>query len=233
MRRQFDPHVGGRAAPAPVRPVVDAPLRTVEVARMNLRLRAFLACGLILGAGGCAQFNYDRLKIGLTQREYEKILPAESTRRTEDRLCYLSSDGLGRTDAIIVVLARDHRLAARFHAVFVERYVGFKLASDYELTGEIDPKLADFSGTGPVDAVRTLYNQLAEYRGERLAADAHTWVAAGLLRVLQRWPHGREPYAEPAQLGSIVSRVAGGGTATIAVGPDGRYRITYSQSVRP
>lgn len=199
---------------------------------MNRTLIVLVSCGLT-AAAGCAQLNYDRLRLGMTQREYEKILPAESTRRTEDRLCHLTSDKLGRTDAIIVLLGRDHRLAARFHAVHVERNFGFKVDTGYELTAEIDPKLADFAGAGPVDALRAVYNQLVAFRGEKLAADAHAWVACGLLRILQRWPHGREPYAEPSQLGSIVSRVAGGGAAVISVGSDGRYRITYSQGVRP
>lgn len=176
---------------------------------------------------GCADLHYQRLALGQAPAAYERVLPAGDARRTDFGLCYASSDWTRRTDAIVVLSARDRRLAAKIQATHVHRDFGLRTETSFRLRGELDPKLADVASTGALDALRALLQQLQDYRGEKTAVEAHAWVAAGLVRLLQRWPNLSDQVQPAAGLSATLERVPAGGRAWLAVDERGAYLFEY------
>jgi hypothetical protein len=193
-------------------------------------LLGLLAC-LWLALPGCADATYDMIRLGQQPQEYERILPADRSRRTHLGLCYLDSDGRGRTDAIVVLLTADRRVAARIQSTCFERDWGFKLDRGFRLRGELDPQLYDLHAAGPIDTLRAIAGDLSNYQGEKLASDAYAWVAAGLVRLMQRWPKVTDVGVETHKLTELFERVAGGGEARITVDVRGVYRFEYEQGL--
>ena len=187
-------------------------------------LLAMLA-GLLNAA--CAQWSYDRVKLGQEPRDYERAFPSESARRTHLGLCSLCEDAFGRTDAVVVLLTHDRRVAGKVHATRFVRDYGFKTDEGFLLRGELDPQLAELQATGPIDTLRVIAADLAEYQGERLAMEAHAWVAGGLVRLIQCWPHVNDVGIAAARLTELFELVPGGGEARIAVDPAGIYQFEY------
>ncbi len=187
-------------------------------------LLAMLA-GLLNAA--CAQWSYDRVKLGQEPRDYERAFPAESARRTHLGLCSLCEDAFGRTDAVVVLLTHDRRVAGKVHATRFVRDYGFKTDEGFLLQGELDPQLAELQATGPIDVLRVIAGDLAEYQGERVAMEAHAWVAGGLVRLIQCWPHVNDVGIAAARLTELFELVPGGGEARIAVDPAGIYQFEY------
>ena len=178
---------------------------------------------------GCADMHYRRIELGQTKQQYERILPAAHSRRTDLGMSYLESDWTGRTDAIVIWAARDRRAAGKLHATCFRRNYGFKTEIGFRLRGEIDPQLADLASTGPLDSLRVVLQQLENYRGEKAATDAHDWLIAGLVRLLERWPHMAERLG-PLKAGSVaLEMVPAGGKAVISVDRRGVYRFEYQQ----
>jgi hypothetical protein len=189
---------------------------------------------LLLGAtssAGCVQFGYDQVRLGQTQREYRAAFAEGQTRRTTQGLCYLEQDWLGQTDAVVLLLTADRRVAGKLHAVHSERRTLISVETDYELHGELDPALARLGGTGPVDTLRAVADELTTGDADASVREAHGWVAAGLVRLMQRWPHVGDEGPALTRLTAMLERVPGGGTAHISVDPNGVYRFEYTQGV--
>lgn len=191
------------------------------------RLGAVCALLAPLLPAGCGDVHYRRIEIGQASEAYERILPADLSRRTELGLCYLDADGMGRTDAIVVLLSRDRRVAGKLHATLIERDYGMMSERRYRLRGVLDPELADLDAVGPIDMLRAVLSDLEHYRGEKLATDAHGWVAVGLTRMLQRWPHLRESTPGSGRFEQLLERVPAGGRASIVMTADGRFDLNY------
>jgi hypothetical protein len=133
-------------------------------------------------------------------------------------LCYLDYSLPGRVEAIVVLLTRDRRVAGKLHATRTESGLALTTEVRYVLEAELDPNVAQLYGTGPI----------AQPVTDPLVREAQGWVAAGIIRIVQRWPHARDP-AE-VQLADMLERVPAGGEATITARPDGALAIRYSQA---
>lgn len=191
---------------------------------------------MILGAAcasGCADLHYDRITLGQPKAAYERVLPAEAARRTDLGVAWLETGVTGRTDVVVVLASRDRSAAAKFHATWLRRNYGWKTETGFSLRGQVDPKLADLSATGPIDTARWIAERLSAYQGEKSATQAHAWVAAGLVRFLQRWPHMADQVRGPRVDAAILDRVPPGGVASVIVDETGVYHFDYRQGIRP
>ncbi len=203
---------------------------------MNIRIdpaRGVIFAAVALAAllhAGCADLTYDRVRLGQQLREYERVFPDDKSRRTESTLCYLEQDATGRTDAIVLLLTRDRQVCGKLHATFVRRDYGFRVETSYVLRGELDPATARFAGAGPIDTVRAIADDLTNADGDNFTRESHGWVAAGLVRLVQRWPHVGDEGPALTRLTDMLERVPGGGQALIAVDPRGVYRFEYTHA---
>lgn len=191
---------------------------------------AWLALPLL---AGCTDWSYDRIQLGMTQRECERALPEDTLWRTELGFCYRQENGLGRIDALVILLTQDQRVAGKLQATTYPPYQRVGSECGYRLRGELDPAASILGATGPVDVARVLTSDLAGYRGAKPAMEAHAWVAAGLVRLLERWPHGETAAASYPTLAEALARIPGGGEAQIAVNPRGVYLFEYRQPAVP
>ena len=211
--------------PGPTSPPLTRTLRLPTAAVLPL-LIAIVGCG-----NSSTHWGYDRIRIGQSPGQYERVLPTADTRRTQLGLCYLGRGALGATDAIVVLLTPDRRVAGKLHARWTQRNYGFKSELRYRLRGEVDPLLADLRTTGPIDVLRMIASDLVNYQGEQLAREAHHWVAAGLVRMIQPWPHVRDVGLDEAKLREALERVPGGGAVRLGLDGAGVYRFEYEQTV--
>lgn len=189
----------------------------------------FPALALLLS--GCANWAYDRFQIGQEWKQVERVLPADATRRTGPGVCSLTNDMTGRTDALAVLLTRDQRIAAKFQATHFERNYGFKVETGVRFRAEIHPQLARLEGSGPIDALRAVADDLTAVEGEKLIRDAHGWIGASIIRILQRWPHAGDDGPTVSRVAEALERVPGGGTARIALDERGVYVIEYAVGI--
>jgi hypothetical protein len=193
------------------------------------------AVGVVIGLAllaltGCTNWSYRQVQLGQGTKEYARILPAETSRKTALGLCHLSRDKLGRTDALVVLLTSDRRVAAKLWARHTESDWRLGRAErGFRLVGELDPELYGVAGSGPLDTLRAIAAELTDYRGEQLAQDAHAWVAAGLVRLMQRWPEVRDVGVSSQRLDELLDRVPGGGTARVEIDDRGVYHLEYEQ----
>jgi hypothetical protein len=196
-----------------------------------MRMTQLIHGGLVLMVmllTGCADWSYRTIQIGQGPREYSRVLPMEESRKTALGLCSLQTSKTGRTDAIVVLVTEDRRVAAKFWARRMERNWGFgHVESSYELVGELSPKLYGSEGSGPIDTLRSLIVVLTEYRGEKLAMESHAWIAAGLERLMQCWPGDRDAGATSPHLDAKLSQVPGGGTGRMEIDKRGIYQLRY------
>jgi hypothetical protein len=206
----------------------------VSTALERLPARALLAGTALLMLAGCADTTYNQLGLGQERRDFDRIMPRDSTRSTDLGMAYLAHDsGRGRTDAIVVLLTRDRRIAAKIQASYFERNLLVRVDKGFLLRGEVDPRLAELDASGPIDTLRVIVIDLLDYQGERLATEAHALVAAGLVRLMQAWPNVSDIGIDTTRLNELFERVPGGGTANIAVREDGVYRFEYRQGATP
>jgi hypothetical protein len=179
-------------------------------------------------AGGCADWSYDRVQLGQTPREYESIFDSTAARRTELGICVLQREASGRTDAVVLLLTNDRRIAGKIQSSYQEQNWVLWGERTYRLRGELDPHLYALRSAGPLDSLRAIAGDLVRYEGEKLATDAHDWIAAGLVRLVQRWPNATDTGVPPGRLSELLERVPGGGEAQISVDPAGTYHFAYT-----
>jgi hypothetical protein len=209
------------------RPVFDVRWHT---ATFTAGCGALGACLALLSAG-CADFGYNRVQLGVEQRVYQQAFPAERMRRTPAGFCYLEKDAFGRTDAVVVLLTADRRVAGKLHATYVERKGPFQAETTYALRGALDPELMRLSGTGPIDVLRAVAADLTSTQGDTFVREAHGWVAAGLMRLVQHWPHVGDEGPAFTRLTDVLDRIPAGGAAHLTVDARGVYIVEYTQSV--
>lgn len=178
---------------------------------------------------GCADWSYDRVQLRQQVREYERLFPEGQSQRTDSTLCFFETGNLGRTDAIVLLLTRDRRVAGKLQATYVEHNYGFRVDTGYVLRGELDPALSELSATGPVDTLRAVADELTGGEADQFVRDAHGWVAAGLVRLVQRWPHAGDEGPAFPRLTAMLERVPADGTARITVDPRGVYLLEYTR----
>jgi hypothetical protein len=184
---------------------------------------------LALVLPGCAEFGYNQVQLGQEQRVYQAAFPEDSTRRSPAGVCCLETDGAGRTDAAVLLLTPDRRVAGKFYATHVERHWA-RPQMYYRLRGELDPRLMNLGATGPIDALRAVADELTATEGDTFVRDAHAWVAAGLLRLIQHWPHVGDEGPGFPRVSQTLERIPAGGEARITVDARGVYMVEYAQS---
>lgn len=201
---------------------------------------------LLVGFGlssGCIDQSYSRLQLGMGPGDYDRLLPNQFTRRTDLGLAYFQQQSVTRDDAIAVLVAQDRRVAAKVQTTtWYAQQAGWQgmlptrtrgEVTGYELRGELDPKLAEVTASGPLDTLKLMIVDLAAYRGERSAMDSYRRVAAGLVRLVQRWPGVQDVGVDTTELTDVLAGIPGGGEARIAIDDDGVYRFEYRQGKLP
>jgi hypothetical protein len=197
------------------------------VRRAALPLTALLVTLL----SGCTELCYERVQLGQEQRAYRSVFPEENTRRSTEGVCYCEKDGFGRTEAAVLLLTGDRRVAGKLYALHQERKTGLQAETTYRLQGELDPQLLKLSAAGPIDILRAIADDLTTSGEDTFVREAHAWVAGGLVRLMQRWPHVGDEGPALTRLTETLERVPAGGAARIAVDPRGVYSIEYTQTV--
>ncbi|MEP0846298.1 MAG: hypothetical protein HRF50_05685 [Phycisphaerae bacterium] len=183
-------------------------------------------------ATGCADAYYRQFTVGQAPRDYDRILPQETSLKTDLGLCHVSRDAFGRTDALVILLTPDRRVAARFHAIDVKRTMGgTPMVRGYRLEGEIDPRLCGIESVGPLDGLRSLLTEIGGYEGVKLALDAHAWVGGGLAWMIRSWPGVSDLGISAARLDELLGRVPGGGSASLGADAQGIWNVRYEFGV--
>jgi hypothetical protein len=180
---------------------------------------------------GCARYSYGQVKLGEVMPNPRKQFPEEKVRLTDIGACVLETDPFGRTDAIVILATRDQRVAGKMQASYTKRQLGFAQEITYTLTGELHPTLTDLRGSGPVDTLRALADELTGDYPDPMVRTAHKWVAAGLIRIIQRWPHVGDEGPALVRLTETLEQVPAGGTADIVVDDDGVHHLHYHQRI--
>jgi hypothetical protein len=182
---------------------------------------------------GCMDAGYRAIQIGQPQSEIKRFFPEPNSRETSFSLSSVQRDWFGRTDAFVVLLTRDRRVAAKFQATYGDRDLGFQNVRGYRLRGVVDPELAGFGDTGPIDTARTIADDLTRLEGDAILQEAHDLIAAGIVRLLQQWPGNIDPGPARTRLTDELDTVLGGGSADITVAPEGYFEYTYEQGSPP
>ncbi len=216
-----------------------SPARRIGRISVSRRTAATAPCDRRLGCGGgiallaglllpgCATYSYQQVALGDGPAAYDRKLPAENTRRTDLGLSYLHADRLGRTDAIVLLLTADRRVYAKLMTTHRVRDFGFRSDVAFLLRGEIDLKRGNLAEAGPFDAIRALRAELNAYDGERDVQQAYAWLSAGLARLLERWPHLRDPEPPEERLRPTLDRVPAGGYAGVSIDARGVLQVEY------
>jgi hypothetical protein len=203
---------------------------------MNIRwtIAAVVLPLLLSQTVGCASWSFDNIKMGQAVRESQRLLPVDKTRRTDIGFCYVDRGLTGRTDAVVVLLTKDLTVAGKLQASHAKRNMGWLSEEAYVLRGVVDPVAMQLNATGPVDTLRAVTDDLVQAMDDNFVRDAHGWVAAGLARLIQRWPHmGIEPGGGDPELMEMLQRVPAGGTAMMRVTPEGYYELEYRYGKAP
>lgn len=200
---------------------------------MRSSLLILCIAALLWPLAGCMDMTYDRIELGQGSREYDRALPAEHSRRTSVGLVAMKEDLGPRTDAVLINIATDRRVAGKWQVTYVEKMVWFEQRTGLRLRGEYDPRLAGITQAGPLDAVRTVYADLMRPTDDPFASEAHGWIAAGLVRMAERWPGfaiGADPTGAAAD---ALGQIPAGGKIDIKVDEEGVFHFHYQVGVEP
>lgn len=187
--------------------------------------RAVILGAMLASCLGCSDWSYRQIRLGQSRAEYERVIP--EGRQTALGLCRLSTNALGDTSALVVLLTDDRRVAGKLEALSRRRDWGLTEEQSFSLHGELDPLLLHTQEAGPFDTLRLIASELLDYRGEKLATDAHAWIAAGLIRLMQRWPHVNDAAFDTSRIADTLDRVPGGGESRFSLDRAGVYRFEY------
>ena len=175
---------------------------------------------------GCGSWTYRHVRIGQPPREYEQILPAEKSRHTAVGICYLDVDQSHRSDALVVLLTDDRRVAGKLWA----RHRHRKAGSNYRLVGKIDPVLFGTQAAGMTNTLRAIAVELTEQHDGQFAAQAHAWVAGGIVRLLEQAPGPPDLGVSSRRLDELFDRVPGGGVSRMEFDRYGNIVIEYESA---
>jgi len=182
---------------------------------------------------GCADLSYEGITLGMRQAECARRLEGESVQRTDLGLCAVRTDLTGRTDTLVALVSREGVVTGKLQATFRPADLRWGRPAAYRLRGQLDPASSALGATGPVDSLRAILDDLASYRGPRSVMQAHAWVAAGLVRMIERWPHVGELASAYPHLTDILEQVSGGGESRLRVDRQGVYWFEYEQGPAP
>lgn len=203
-------------------------------------LVAFSAVCLLTLNSGCAAWSYENIKLGQTPSEYSRALPEAGRVQTEIGLCSLyrrestrlwgSDHADRRTESIVLLLTADRRVAGKFRAVTREKSGGILPLgkSSYELAGELSPDLYGTSGATTTDTIRALVADLMDTIQPKVAVDAHSLVAGGLVRLV--WPETEDPGISEGMLEELLKLVPGDGERFTELRDDGVLAVRYFAS---
>ncbi len=187
-----------------------------------------LPLGLLVSTG-CASWSYQQIQLGQAPSEYDHRLPSDTSRRTPIGLCDLRAGGGGDVEALLVLLATDRRVSAKFHAKRISRDYGVWERRRYTLIGVIDLARSGLPASEPTDALRAILLDIVSARTDRQAHDAHSWIAAGILRLIQARAPDADLGIAADTLAELVARVPAGGSGSASVS-EGVLHVSYEQS---
>jgi hypothetical protein len=210
--------------------------------RAGPRWLAFLA--LLLP--GCAQLTYDRVPIGARPGEYRERLPAETSRTTAAGRSCLMSDAAGGTDAIVLLLNSERRVAGKLWAAESGPDDRMRGQPAFRLTGEIDRALYNVPEVAPPDVLRLVRTELLaacasgpsphSVSAEPLVRGSHARIAVGIERLLAGLPQpvsaevlASDAGANIAEAVDMRTRIPEGGAAELR---EDAGRIILSYEVR-
>lgn len=182
---------------------------------------------------GCASWNYDRIQLREPLPDLDSQFPRDEARKTSLGVAHLRNPNSPQAAAVVILVTLEKRVAAKFHAAQHQRDWGFSVERGYELAGQIDLELLAAKNPGPLAALRTIARQLAAYQGDPAAEHAHQLVAAGLVRIIQRWPDIENLGPTSDQVNALATLAPGGGRAALTMDLDGTFHISYRQGIAP
>jgi len=196
--------------------------------------RRIFACApvLLLIQAGCAGWSYDLVQIGMRQDQCRGKLAEDTFRRTDLGYCYFREQP-EQVEAVVILIGRDGQVAGKLHVRRINPGAWFRGPGSFRLRGELDVQRCVLDATGPIDALRAIADDLLGYHGTRPVAQAHAWVAAGLVRLMERWPHVGAQAAGYPQLTEVLERVPGGGVASVRINRQQVYSLEYTQDIPP
>ena len=200
--------------------------------RTRLRRRGWpllLLAALPVSGAGCANWGYDRVQIGMTLQECERQLAEESYQRTTLGFCNLDPDRKNAAQTIVILLARNGRVAGKLRAAASAKAEWSGTRPGYRLTGEIDPRAADLDAAGPFDTLRAITLDLLSQDEASVVQHVYFKTAAGLARLMERWPHMEPAASAYPQLTEPLEQIPAGGRARISVDRRGVYSFEYEQ----
>lgn len=193
-----------------------------------------VSSGIVLTTG-CADMTYERVRLGLAPREYDRVLNTQQSSRTEVGLVEYARDADGDAGALVLLLADDRRIVGKIQATrAAESELDLPLPrtrQGFELRGEIDPRLYGVGEVGPVDILRLLTQRLCDFPTERSARNAHMLAAAGLIRILERQPSAGDIGVSAEQRRELALLAPTEGESRLALDADGIVRFGYSHAL--
>lgn len=189
-------------------------------------LAQILLSAALLASAGCADWRYDEIRLRAAPREYATILAAQRTRQTPLGLAHLDRRSADRPEALLVVLSGDRRVAGKLQVLRSRRMTISGTRDVYELRGDLDAALIGAAEAGPVDALRLLLSELEILPREPLPRTVYGSIAAGLVRLLDRWPAATAPEVDRDALDEWLCEINPEGQADISTN-DGVVRIRY------
>ncbi len=188
----------------------------------------------LAACAGCADAYYRRLDLGQAPEKYERVLPPAESRRSDAGVCHLRTDASGQTDALVLLVAEDRRVAAKLRATRIERRIGgLVMERSYRMQCEIDPPLLNAGGVGPIDAMRLVVSRLAGFESSDLERDACAIVGGGLLRILSSWPGAGQPGVDSKRTAEWIERAPPGGVGSLHLSAGGRWKFRYEVGTKP
>jgi hypothetical protein len=230
--------------PAKVSAAVNLPGRPGLVIMLRMRTIAYSAASRLRGrsltawpawlAGlllplctGCANWTYERVQIGMGRAECERQFADESYQRTGLGLSHWQADASGARAALVILLSADGRVVGKLQASYRAGVKAGQERYEYRLRGQLDPQRAGLGATGPLDALRAVLIELLDEPGVQTVRSGHAWIAAGLLRLVERWPHVQPQAVSDGLLTEALEHVPDDGEAWLGIDRRGVYLFEY------
>jgi hypothetical protein len=203
------------------------------------RAVVMLATTTVLILAGCTAMTYDRIRLGRTQDECRQLLDQEVFRSCDIGYSGIQQDPAGRTNALVVLLGRDGLVGGKLQATLATpggvplgQPSATGAALSFQLRGELDLAALALQGAGPLDVLRAVLSELAGQQTVQSAGAARELVAAGLVRLLERWPQ-LNPASQFPELAETLERVPAHGDARLGVTPQGLFFLQYDGYATP